>query len=86
MKTLANPPQDYSQRHAASVQSEIQLADNENLKNGKDNFLVDGSICIRDSNGVFYKIGVDTSGNLTTTAVTSVNNQPSQTSNPYYSS
>tara|TARA_R110002020_G_scaffold255088_2_gene468885 strand:- start:14343 stop:14603 length:261 start_codon:yes stop_codon:yes gene_type:complete len=86
MKTLANPPQEYSQRHAVSVQSEISATDELNLKVGKDNFLVDGSICIRDSNGVFYKIGVDTSGNLTTTVVTMSNNLPSQTSNPYYSS
>ena len=85
MKILANPPQDYSQRHSSSVQSEIQSADQENLKIGKDNFLVDGSICLRASNGNWYKIGVDTSGNLTTTAVTSVNDRPSQTSNPYYS-
>tara|TARA_Y100000310_G_scaffold121116_1_gene119923 strand:+ start:5410 stop:5664 length:255 start_codon:yes stop_codon:yes gene_type:complete len=83
MKTLANPPQEYSQRHAASVQSEISASDELNLKVGKDNFLVDGSICIRASNGNWYKLGVDTSGNLTTAAVTLTGSRPSQTTNPY---
>tara|TARA_Y100001973_G_scaffold49749_1_gene73887 strand:- start:524 stop:787 length:264 start_codon:yes stop_codon:yes gene_type:complete len=84
MKTLANPPQEYSQRHAIDVQSELSAADELNLKIGKDNFLSDGSICLKDTNGNFWKLSVSTSGTLSATAVTNVNQAPSQTSNPYY--
>tara|TARA_Y100001970_G_scaffold103524_1_gene129880 strand:- start:6223 stop:6501 length:279 start_codon:yes stop_codon:yes gene_type:complete len=61
-----------SNEYLPEVQSEIQTqireADENNLKKNKDNFfdLTKGSLVLKSSNGNWYRLGIDDSGNLTT--------------------
>ena len=64
-------------------------ADEQNFKLDQDNFLDTGSICLKDSNGDWYKLGVNTSGVLTVTQLSGTqldaDGRPSIAStNPYY--
>ena len=64
-------------------------ADEQNFKLDQDNFLATGSICLKDSNGDWYKLGVNTSGVLTVTQLSGTqldaDGRPSIAStNPYY--
>ena len=52
------------------LQNELEKADEQNIKLDKDNFLETGSICLKNSDGEWYKLGVNTSDQLTVTKLT----------------
>ena len=66
-------PAEYDVRHQDGVATSIVQLDNTALKKAQRNFINGNSkteIVLIDANGAKWKLGVDTSGNLTTTAVT----------------
>lgn len=66
-------PAEYDVDHQDGVATAIVQLDNNTLQKQQRNFLNGNSnteLVILDSNGGKWKLGVDTSGNLTTTAIT----------------
>jgi len=53
------------------------------VKTSRDNVFDTGSIVLRSVNGSYFKIVVANDGALTATAVTTVDNRPVTTFNPY---
>lgn len=75
---MITPPvtPEYNSSSQAVLNTVIEKADNQNLKLDQDNFLETGSICLQDSTGDWYKIGIGlggintlTSSNPTTTGI-----------------
>tara|TARA_Y100000296_G_C4967458_1_gene154143 strand:+ start:223 stop:489 length:267 start_codon:yes stop_codon:yes gene_type:complete len=66
------PPvtQEYDVGSQAVMHEELEKADVQNFKLDQDNFLDTGSICLKDSSGDWYTLGVNTSGVLTVTQLT----------------
>ena len=58
---------EYDPSSQAVLNDVLIKADNQNFKLDQDNFLDTGSICLKDSNGGWYILGVNTSGVLTVT-------------------
>ena len=85
MKYLPEPPSDYSDEYFAKFRDNLNEEDKLNVKSDRDNFLEDGSICLKSANGTWFKLTVDNSGNVTSSAVTidSTTKFPEQTTNPY---
>ena len=84
MNYLPVPPETYSKEHFSKLQDAIKLEDYKAVKNDRDNFIEDGSICIQSPNGSWFRITVDNSGTLSATSVTVDSNYvPKQSSNPY---
>ena len=85
------PPvsQEYDTAAQAVFNDTLEKADGQNFKLDQDNFLDTGSICLKDSNGDWYILGVNTSGVLTVTKLAGTqldaDGRPSIASvNPYY--
>lgn len=66
---LPRPRAGYDPRVEAERNRVIEDADRRNLKKGRDVEIEGGRLILTDSNGVRYEVGVDTSGNLTTTSL-----------------
>lgn len=66
------PPvtQEYDVGSQTAMNDELTKADVQNFKLDQDNFLDTGSICLKDSNGNWYTLGVSTSGVLTVIKLT----------------
>ena len=80
---------EYDASSQAVINEELVKADQQNFKLDQDNFLDTGSICLKDSNGDWYVLGVNTSGTLTVTQLAGTqldsDGRPSIAStNPYY--
>ncbi len=80
---------EYDASSQAVMNEELVKADAQNFKLDQDNFLDTGSICLKDSNGDWYVLGVNTSGALTVTKLVGTqldaDGRPSIAStNPYY--
>ncbi len=58
---------EYDVGSQAAMKDELTKADAQNFKLDQDNFLDTGSICLKDSNGNWYTLGVSTSGVLAVT-------------------
>ena len=58
---------EYNASSQAVLNDVLIKADNQNFKLDQDNFLDTGSICLKDSSGGWYILGVNTSGVLTVT-------------------
>ena len=56
---------EYDPSAQAVLNDVLTKADEQNFKLDQDNFLDTGSICLKDSNGDWYILGVNTSGVLT---------------------
>jgi len=66
---LPRPRLAYDPRVEAERNRVLEDEDRRNLKRGRDVEIEDGRLILTDSNGVRYEVGVDTSGNLTTTSL-----------------
>ena len=80
---------EYDASSQAVMNEELVKAVQQNFKLDHDNFLDTGSICLKDSNGDWYVLGVNTSGTLTVTQLAGTqldsDGRPSIAStNPYY--
>ena len=80
---------EYDPSSQAVLNDVLTKADEQNFKLDQDNFLDTGSICLKDSNGDWYILGVNTSGVLTVTQLAGTqldaDGRPSIASvNPYY--
>ena len=80
---------EYDPSAQAVLNDVLPKADEQNFKLDQDNFLDTGSICLKDSNGNWYILGVNTSGVLTVTQLAGTqldaDGRPSIASvNPYY--
>ena len=80
---------EYDPSAQAVLNDVLTKADEQNFKLDQDNFLDTGSICLKDSNGDWYILGVNTSGVLTVTQLAGTqldaDGRPSIASvNPYY--
>ena len=85
------PPVTNEYKSAVQTELQVQLerADDQNIKLDKDNFLETGSICLKNSDGEWYKLGVNTSDQLTVTKLTgkrldSAGRPVISSTNPYY--
>ena len=58
---------EYNSSSQAVLNEVLTKADEQNFKLDQDNFLDTGSICMKDSAGGWYTLGVNTSGVLTVT-------------------
>ena len=85
MKYLPEPPSNYNTEYFAKLRDNLNEEDKLNVKSDRDNFLEDGSICLKSPNGTWYQLTVDNSGNVTSSAVTidSTTKDPKQSTNPY---
>lgn len=84
MIKLPEAPEKYDSYHTAMVQEELEFDANYSLKTNKDNFIQDGSICIKSPSGYWFRITVSDGGVLSATSVTvDSNGIPTQTTNPY---
>ena len=59
---LPHVTNEYDNSTQVVFHNEIQKTDNQNLKLDQDNFLTTGSICLQDSVGDWYKIGIGLGG------------------------
>ena len=80
---------EYDPSSQAVLNDVLTKADEQNFKLDQDNFLDTGSICLKDSNGDWYILGVNTSGVLTVTQLAGTqldaDGRPSIASvNPFY--
>ena len=85
------PPvtQEYEVSSQVVLNEELVKADTQNLKLDRDNFLESGSISLKDSDGYWWTISINTSGVLQTTKLVGdqldANGRPLLAStNPYY--
>ena len=58
---------EYNSASQAVLNETLAKADEQNFKLDQDNFLDTGSLCMKDSNGDWYILGVNTLGVLTVT-------------------
>ena len=63
-------PNNYDSSIQTVLQDELRKANDQNLKLDKDNFFKSGTICLQSSNGKWWKLTVNDSGNLVTTELT----------------
>ena len=80
---------EYDPSIQAVLDEELVKADAQNFKLDQDNFLDTGSICLKNSDGEWYKLGVNTSDQLTVTKLTgtrldSAGRPVMASTNPYY--
>ena len=80
---------EYDPSSQAVLNDVLTKADEQKFKLDQDNFLDTGSRCLKDSNGDWYILGVNTSGVLTVTQLAGTqldaDGRPSIASvNPYY--
>lgn len=66
--SLPRPSPKYDPVNEAQARAAIEIADKSNRKIGQDVEMGAQSIILRDSDGVRWKVTIDTSGNLGTTA------------------
>ena len=57
---------EYDSSSQAVLNDVLTKADEQNFKLDQDNFLDTGSICLKDSAGDWWILGINTSGTLTT--------------------
>ena len=81
------PPvtQDYDPSSQAVLNDALTKSDGQNFKLDQDNFLTTGSVCLQDSDGDWFKIGVITSNGVLALGVITDPSECSRTrpSNPY---
>lgn len=82
-KPLPNPPEEYSKNYMFDLASLVIDEESVSVKTDRDNVLDKGSIVIRSPNGSFFKIVVADNGTLSASAVTTVDNRPVTSTNPY---
>ena len=66
---LRQPRQAYSRDVAVDINGQIERADRENHKRGRDIEVGVGRLILTSPNGTRYSVTVDNAGNLTTTAL-----------------
>jgi hypothetical protein len=79
------PPvtQDYDSSSQAILNDVLTKSDGQNFKLDQDNFLTTGSICLQDSVGDWFKLGVSTPGGAVLTVGTIVDGGDHTFSSPY---
>ena len=82
-KPLPNPPIEYEPEYMYDLSSLIIGEEAVTVKVGRDNVFDTGSIILRSANGSYFKVAVSDAGVLSTTAVTTVDNRPVTSTNPY---
>ncbi len=82
-KPLPNPPDEYDRTYMFDLASLVIDEESVSLKTDRDNVLDKGSIILRSPNGSYFKLVVADNGTLTATAVTTVDNRPVTSTNPY---
>ena len=82
-KPLPNPPPQYEPAYMYDLSSLIIGEEAVTAKVDRDNVFDTGSIVLRSPNGSYFKIVVSNTGVLSTTAVTTVDNRPVTSTNPY---
>lgn len=66
---LQNPPGSYSPRYDLERNRQLEAADRQNLKRGKDIEVGPGRLILTAPNGTRYAVSVDNTGALTTDAL-----------------
>jgi len=82
-KPLPNPPIEYDRTYMFDLASLVINEESVAVKTDRDNVLDKGSIILRSPNGNYFKIVVADNGSLTATAVTTTDNRPVTSTNPY---
>ena len=82
-KPLPNPPDEYDRTYMFDLASLVIDEESVSLKTDRDNVLDKGSIILRSPDGSYFKLVVADNGTLTATAVTTVDNRPVTSTNPY---
>lgn len=83
-KRLPNPGVDYEQRHMTRVQELLEEQIDRSVRDDKDNVIETGTLILKSPDGSYYKIEVDNSGLLSTSAVpVDTSGRPITSGNPY---
>jgi len=82
-KPLPNPPAQYEPEYMYDLSSLIISEEAITVKTSRDNIFDTGSIVLRSPNGSYFKIVVSDAGVLSAATVTTVDNRPVTTFNPY---
>ena len=82
-KPLPNPPDEYDKTYMFDLASLVIDEESVSVKTDRDNVLDKGSLVLRSPNGSYFKIVVADNGALTASAVTTVDNRPVTSTNPY---
>ena len=82
-KPLPNPPEQYDRKYMFDLASLVIDEESVAVKTDRDNVLDKGSIVLRSPDGSYFRIVVSDAGALTATAVTTVDNRPVTSTNPY---
>ncbi len=84
MKYLPPPPNTYDVEYFSKLRDSLTEIGNNNLELNSDNFIEDGSLCLKSPNGTWFRLTVDNSGNVSTSTITVDSaNVPIQSTNPY---
>lgn len=82
-KPLPNPPVEYSPVYMFDLASLVIDEEAVTAKIDRDNVFDRGCVILKSPDGSFFKIEVANNGTLSATAVTTVNNLPVTSTNPY---
>lgn len=82
-KPLPNPPDEYQKTYMFDLASLVIDEESVSCKTDRDNVLDKGSIVLRSPNGSYFRIVVADNGTLSASAVTTVDNRPVTSTNPY---
>jgi hypothetical protein len=82
-KPLPNPPVEYDRTYMFDLASLVIDEESVAVKTDRDNVIDTGSIVLRSPNGSYFRIVVADNGTLSATAVTTVDNRPVTSTNPY---
>tara|TARA_B100001250_G_C19657496_1_gene725522 strand:- start:370 stop:633 length:264 start_codon:yes stop_codon:yes gene_type:complete len=82
-KPLPNPPDEYQKNYMFDLASLVIDEESVSCKTDRDNVFDKGSIVLRSPNGSYFRIVVADNGTLSTSAVTTVDNRPVTSTNPY---
>jgi|TARA_R110000823_G_scaffold231891_3_gene358485 hypothetical protein len=82
-KPLPNPPDEYDKTYMFDLASLVIDEESVSVKTDRDNVLDKGSLVLRSPNGSYFKIVVADNGALAASAVTTVDNRPVTSTNPY---
>lgn len=82
-KPLPNPPKEYTPQFMNDLCSLVISEEQVSCNTDRDNVFDTGSIILKSPNGSFFKIVVADNGTLTASAVTTVDNRPVTSTNPY---
>lgn len=80
---LPNPPDEYQKKYMFDLCSIVVKNSQDSAKVDQDNVFDKGTIIMKSPNGSYFKIVVADNGTLSSTAVTTANNRPVTSKNPY---